>query len=199
MIRRQQLSLVVAVAALASGLAGCTGDSGAEATNRQAEGSAWADLRRPLRIPRIKPGARCPVTASISLSPAFAPGQGAGPVYPVGAANGMQFLYPVQPEQGWYPSEWSGNKIAWTAAKSFRGPVLIRGRRLDGTEKLGFGEKPVPAAELRLTVTAAGVGEDGWYQQGSFTRVRAAGCYAWQIDGRAFSRVIVFRAVKIAA
>ena len=111
----------------------------------------------------------------------------------------MRFLYPVQPSQVWYPSEWSGNKIAWTAPKAFRGPILIRGRRLDGMDKVGFGDKSVPAAELRLMVSARGLGQDGWYQQGSYTRVRAAGCYAWQIDGRAFSRIVVFKAVKVAA
>jgi hypothetical protein len=29
----------------------------------------------------------------------------------------------------------------------------------------------------------------------TFTRLRAPGCYAWQIDGPTFSRVVVFRAV----
>ena len=30
----------------------------------------------------------------------------------------------------------------------------------------------------------------------SYTRVRGPGCYAYQIDGTTFSRVIVFRAVS---
>jgi len=35
----------------------------------------------------------------------------------------------------------------------------------------------------------------GWANYPSYTRLRAAGCYGYQIDGTAFSRVIVFRAV----
>jgi hypothetical protein len=34
-----------------------------------------------------------------------------------------------------------------------------------------------------------------WRSAGTYTRVRAAGCYAYQIDGTTFSRVVVFRAV----
>lgn len=196
---RRTLTFVLLVVAGAVVFAGCAGSSESESSTHSTKEPVWSELRRPLRISRIEPGARCPETPSVNLSAAFGPAQGDGPLYPVGAAGGMPFLYPVQADQVWYPSEWSGNKIAWTAAKSFRGPVLIRGRRLDGTDRLGFGEKSVPAAELRLTVTARGLGQDGWYQQGSFTRVRAAGCYAWQVDGRTFSRVIVFRAVKVAA
>jgi hypothetical protein len=35
---------------------------------------------------------------------------------------------------------------------------------------------------------------DGWRTFPSHTRVRATGCYAYQIDGTNFSRVVVFRA-----
>jgi hypothetical protein len=35
----------------------------------------------------------------------------------------------------------------------------------------------------------------GWSTVTVYTRVQAVGCYAWQIDGRDFSRVVVFRAV----
>jgi hypothetical protein len=32
----------------------------------------------------------------------------------------------------------------------------------------------------------------GWRNMPSYTRVRAPGCYGYQIDGTSFSRVIVF-------
>lgn len=174
-------------------VAGCAGDSHADT----AAADPWSDLRRPLRIPRISPGMPCPVTPARVLSRAFAPGQGRGPAYPVGAAGGLEFIYPVRPSQGWYPSEWGGNKIAWVAPRDFMGRILVRGRQVDGPHALRFGDKPRPVAELLLTLDASDLGEGGWLHFGSFTRVRAAGCYAWQVDGRAFSRVIVFRAIRV--
>jgi len=50
---------------------------------------------------------------------------------------------------------------------------------------------------LRLTFTADDRGEDGWLFEGTYTRVRAPGCYAWQLDGRDFTRVITFRAIRV--
>lgn len=131
------------------------------------------------------------------MSRAFAPGQGRGPIYPVGAAgDGLEFIHPVRPSQGWYPSEWGGNKVAWFARAGFAGRVLIRGGRRDGPEGVRFGDEPEPQTELRLTFTAEDRGEDGWLFEGTYTRVRAPGCYAWQLDGRNFSRVITFRAIR---
>ena len=40
----------------------------------------------------------------------------------------------------------------------------------------------------------AGGGRKQWRQTATYTRVRAEGCYAYQIDGTTFSRVVVFRA-----
>lgn len=117
-------------------------------------------------------------------------------MYPVGAARGLQFIYPVEPAQAWYPSEWSGNKVAWVARKGFRGRVLIRGWRRDGSDRVRFGDRPQPSTELRLTFSATDRGEGGWLNKGTFTRVRAPGCYAWQLDARDFTRVITFRAMR---
>lgn len=178
--------------------AGCAEGSRARTSSRPEPQQTWAELHRPLSIPRLKDGSPCPVTPARAVSPSFAPAQGTGPVYPVGAADrGLTFIYPVEPSQGWYPSLWSGNKVLWVAARTYRGRVLIRGRRVDGPHGLRFGDKPTPAAELRLVFDASDLGEGGWLQHGSYTRVRAAGCYAWQLDGPDFTRVIVFRAVRL--
>jgi hypothetical protein len=115
----------------------------------------------------------------------------------VGAAGGLKFIYPVEPAQGWYPSGWSGNKVAWVARKGFAGRVLIRGARRDGSNGLRFGDRPQPQTELRLTFSADDLGEGGWLNKGTYTRVRAPGCYAWQLDGRDFTRVITFRAIRV--
>jgi hypothetical protein len=75
-------------------------------------------------------------------------------------------------------------------APRYRGPVLIRGGRLDQAGRLRFDWGNVPPLELRIPKVASG--DRG---RPSFTRLRAPGCYAYQIDGTSFSRVIVFQAV----
>jgi hypothetical protein len=93
-------------------------------------------------------------------------------------------------------SPWKAARVEWVASGSYRGPVLIRGARTDGSGAIGFGEGHVPADELQLLQSGQQVpkpagGGRAWL---SFTRVRAPGCYAYQIDGTSFSRVITFRA-----
>jgi hypothetical protein len=93
-------------------------------------------------------------------------------------------------------SAWKAARVTWVAATSYPGPVLIRGRRLGGSDAVGFGEGRTPYDELQLLATGSGApavpGEGrAWL---SFTRVRGPGCYAYQVDGASFSSVIVFRA-----
>ena len=80
---------------------------------------------------------------------------------------------------------------------SYRGPVLIRGRRLDGPQKLGFNGRKLPAPELRIqpNQTVSWQGQPrGSRGVPSGVRVLTPGCYGAQIDGTSFSRVVVFRA-----
>lgn len=139
------------------------------------------------------------MTPARAILSGVANGQGPGPIYPIGAARGLQFIYPVASSQLWYPSSWSGNKILWVARPDFNGRVLVRGRQIDGPHRLRFGNGGNPLLELRLRLTldARARGEGGWLTAPSFTRVRAAGCYAWQVDGSGFSRVIIFRAIRV--
>lgn len=188
------------IALLLTGLAfcgGCAGEEGSEAV-RGAGGASWTELRRPLRIEPLATATRCPVTKARRLSPRFAPAQGTGPVFPVGAAgDGLEFIYPVRRSQVWYPSEWGGSKVAWFARTDFAGRVLIRGGRRDGPEGVRFGDGSEPQTELRLIFAAEDRGEGGWLFEGTYTRVRAPGCYAWQLDGHDFTRVITFRAIRV--
>ncbi len=160
----------------------------------------WAKLRRPLRIPHVASGAPCPVTPK-ARSPHGYGGfvLGRGPAYPVypWQAGTLSFVYPVRPKQGtWYPSDWSGDKVLWIVAPRYRGPVLIRGRQVDGPTVLRFGDGSLPPAELRIP--AGGVASTGGYRnEGGYTRLRTSGCYGWQVDETSFSRVIVFRAAVI--
>jgi len=151
----------------------------------------FAKLHRPLRIPNIAAGARCPVTPARTATGLV----GAGPVYPVGGFPALTFTYPPQRDQTWYGSAWSGNKILWLGRPSYRGPILIRGRQLDGPHELRFGPGMRPRRELLLHVV--GVAPSGWRNWPSYTRLRAEGCYAWQVDGETFSTLIVFRAGRV--
>jgi hypothetical protein len=159
----------------------------------EASSNPWAKLRRPLHIPHIAPGSPCPITRGRSVSSNFATAQGRGPVYPVGAFPKLTFIYPPQPNQRWYGSAWSGQKVLWIARPNYRGPVLIRGRQLDGGHELRFGNDLDPGREMRLR-SVGGSSPGGWQNRASSTRLRAPGCYAWQVDGTTFSRVIVFEA-----
>ena len=108
----------------------------------------------------------------------------------------LRVIYPVQPDQLFYPSAWGGQKVLWFWRPTYRGPLLIRGRQLDGPNGVRFGHAHVPVREMRAR------GEDtpsasGWYDWPSTTRLHAPGCYAWQVDGTTFSRVIIFRAVFV--
>jgi hypothetical protein len=134
-------------------------------------GSVPASLRRPLHLPH-----RCG-------------GGGASPVSPQGGADLKltQFI----------GSSWAGARVTWIAESSYRGPVLIRGARTDGGGgAVGFGEGHVPLDELQFLGSGQQApppppGGRSWL---SFTRVRGPGCYAYQVDGTNFSRVIAFRA-----
>ena len=86
--------------------------------------------------------------------------------------------------------------MTWSSTARYAGPVLIRGRQLDGPHAIGFGEGHVPYDELQLMAPGMGAPRSpgGGREWQSFTRVRARGCYGYQVDGSNFSDVIVFSA-----
>ena len=130
-----------------------------------------------------------PFGSSIALGP--------GPVYPVvdvdppydpaAPAAHVALDRSHLPQGGWYAF-----KALWIIRPSYRGPVLIRGGRIDSHGQLRFDRDANPSRviviarqTLRLTT---------WRNRPSATRLRGPGCYAYQIDGLTFSKVIVFRA-----
>jgi hypothetical protein len=163
----------------------------------------WERLYRPLHLPELAPGAPCPVSKPAGGSFArygIGRGIGPGPAYPIGPAL-IRFPYPPSPASV-YGHEWGGTKVLWFVAPRYRGPVLIRGRKLDAPVEVRFDRGTLPPAELRIARGARGGEPPGFELIGqryrpSSTRLRESGCYAYQIDGTSFSRVIVFRAVAI--
>ena len=109
-------------------------------------------LNRPLHLPVLARGAKCPVAASDPAIP-FARlyrvgnGLGAGPVFPIlGSGSTLRYAPPLN----FQSSRWAGQKVLWFVLPSYTGPVLIRGGRLDRPGRIGFDRGNVPSLELRL-------------------------------------------------
>ncbi len=101
----------------------------------------------------------------------------------------------------------------WVSEPSYSGPVLVRGRMLRGSARVGFGGRMRPAWELRLptgtwdeahgSVRIWGTRirpPKNWRVRRAYTRVLAASgqgelCYFFQLDGRSFSQTVVFGAI----
>ena len=157
----------------------------------------WTRLHRPLRAPKVAHGHPCPVSKLDDSFP-FAKfgvvgGLGPGPVYPMLNGSSLALADVAGP--------WSGQQVLWFVAPGYRGPVLVRGTRLDGPGFVRFnpGRRP---SELRIPVGAShvakpGVPAVGQRYRSALTRVGAPGCYAYQVDGTTFSHVIVFQAMPV--
>jgi hypothetical protein len=154
-------------------------------------------LRRPLHLPKVAAGAKCPVSRVDRRIPwrriniFGGMGIGPGPVYP-----GLPSAFVMATRDQQYGGQWFGSKVFWYVLPSYRGPVLLRGRRLDGGQRLGFNGRKLPAPELLIEPSQS----VSWQGQPpgsrgvpSSVRVRAPGCYGVQMDGMRFSRVVVFR------
>jgi hypothetical protein len=153
-------------------------------------------LHRPLHLPRVEPGAACPVSA-VDRRPDWerinlfgGSGIGQGPVYPVLGSSGELITTTTAYDNG---VPWFSTKVFWYVKPSYRGRVLIRGRRLDGPQSIRF--NGIRRRELRIkpnqTVSWRGQ-PTGSRGVPSIVRVRASGCYGVQIDGTTFSRIVVF-------
>jgi hypothetical protein len=145
--------------------------------------------RRPLTDLRVTPGEACPVTTETGQVGRWA-GLGPGPAYPMGTHSVITVLFP--PPEGW-GVEWSGTKRVWLLDTRYTSRALVRGRQLDGPNELRFvhGYPGFTAAKILNPVRELRIeGNDA----PSLTRVRAPGCYAYQVDGRTFSYLVVFEA-----
>jgi hypothetical protein len=151
----------------------------------------WAGLRaRPVNLPTVSPGASCPAAPGKQVSPDFGVALGDGPVYPVGfGTDGVYHYAGTNAEGGWL-----NLKVLWIADPSYTGPVLVRGRQVDGPGEVRFESGPAPIAELRLSQNDGPQIGTMWPNWPTYTRIKGPGCYAYQVDGETFSDVIVFRA-----
>jgi hypothetical protein len=163
-------------------------------------GDRAGGLYRPLDLPEVAPGQDCPVSPVDervdwdSINIFGGSGTGPGPVYP--GIGGSDPPGHVTTTRDHADETWFGTKVFWYVKPSYRGPALIRGRRLDGAGTLRFQARdPRPRPELRIRRNEE-VSWDG-QPRGSRGRpsgilVRSPGCYGVQIDGTRFSRTVVF-------
>jgi hypothetical protein len=173
-LRTEPAPLPAGTPAAPAGLARTGGYDTYELCRGSCAGHVPASLRRPLHLPRRGGTQSCSVSAGET---------------PVSIAGGPRLT-----AQRFVGSRWLAAHVTWHAAIGYHGPILIRGRRLGGTGVVGFGEGHKPYDELQLLDSGKGEattsGGRAWQ---SLTRVQHPGCYAYQVDGTDFSRVIVFR------
>jgi hypothetical protein len=169
---------------------------------RRAGGSSVP--RRPLRLPKVAHGGRCPVTTVVSQpTPGLGPMLGTGPARPVGRADGvLSYVAPPRPGDpnyalnGFAGSKWGGQKVLWAVAPEVTTEVLVRGRQLDGSGGVRFGPAIDPDPELLLPAPSPSDSRvaGGWRDFPGYTRLQHPGCYAYQVDTPSTSNVIVFHA-----
>jgi hypothetical protein len=104
----------------------------------------WKRLRRPLHLPSLASSVSCPRSRSGRAAPATNYTLGPGNAYPVfGTRHGVAVLSARELRAGAY---W--HKTLWAISPRYRGPVLVRGRRIDGR---AFSASPPAAHVLRVS------------------------------------------------
>ena len=141
-------------------------------------------LERPLRLPRLRHGARCPLSHSSRAAPEITYSLGSGPAYVnLGSPGGLAFLGDDLRVGGL-----RAHKTLWGVSPRYRGALLIRGRRLDGRGVVRFGPRRARSWWRGLWPEQ----RRRWRYGGADTLLPGAGCYAFQVDGTSFSERIFF-------
>lgn len=164
------------------------------APDRKLKALVRARLARPLHLP-VAHLSSCPATAGRDVStPQFTGvAVGHGPVKPIiqgvrsdTLAGTSDLVAHTQ-----FP-QWMGAKMLWFSVPSYRGPWLIRARRIDGSGPVGVGG---PRSQSIFVRGAAPTAPHDYRSMAGSSYVKKPGCYAWQVDGLTFSEVIVVRLV----
>jgi hypothetical protein len=149
-------------------------------------------LTRPMRLPSLAPGMTCPRSTPTSRSPFVQPadalGFGGAPLYPIGMYMNFDatlHLRDTTPS----PDGLYEVKVVW-ANVPYQGPVVVRVGRLDGPGRGLVRIHDNPAASAGDAVVFPLDRAVGDWPSSTF--VSGPGCYAYQIDGAAFSEVVVF-------
>lgn len=164
----------------------------------------WDALRaRPLLLPTLAPGAVCPAAQGRSVQAGYGPAIGDGPVYIVGM--GTDGVAHAGAPTGTQRAEAWGNLFTMLIiAPTYTGPVLARGKQLDGSHALLFnggidqagGFTPAAPILLRqMRLEGGSAFGSPWATWLSYLRMQTPGCYGVQFDGVNFHEVVIFRVV----
>jgi hypothetical protein len=182
----------VLLAASILALSACMGEADDE-VRAPSTTTAVATLSRPLHFPAITEG-RCPASrghyVATPLARGVALGSGLVRVFINNAGDlrhGSAHLASTE-----FP-EWQALKTHFFTSPAYQGPFLVRAKRLDDPGPIALGATPAQAAPLVVPSGPAANGMAGWREFPYSTFVKAPGCYAWQVDGRTFSEIIVVR------
>ncbi len=157
---------------------------------RAEKGTLPAGVSRPLHLPGLAPGAPCPVTTGRESTSRYVGGLmfGAGPVRMIFGDQGhpargvVELGTPGQPP-------WLATTSTLLVSPTYRGPVLLRGHRLDGPGTAFFDGTTV--SSYVDPPNDANTESDGSRTPPASVFVHSAGCYGFQIDGTTFSETVV--------
>ena len=157
--------------------------------------SSGSALDRPLHLPHVAPGHRCPTASAARIIGGVAL-NGVSPAFLVVAtpAGVISLAQSAKDSLGWWEA-----KTPWQITRTYNGPILIRGARVDkrGAVRFAFGNGQ-HLRELRFPSGAdyeLPQNRNQWRLLPLGTLFRTKGCYAFQVDGTTFSHVITMRVV----
>jgi len=201
--------LIAVIAVLVTACATNTPPDGISHVTPTSGANLWQILQqRPLHLPAPRPGSPCPTTHGHRVIPELGFLLGNGPVYadfsgsgPNGNELGILQYADAQSFAGG-GSHWGGQKVIFFINPTYQGPVLIRGRQLDGPGMIRFNgsNDPPNVSDQALLTELRLMGDMGgapWPSGGSYTRLQTPGCYAYQVDGLTFSYSIIFKAIPV--
>ena len=147
----------------------------------------WSTLEaKPLHLDQLSSGAPCPVSTNVDLNVKARSGKwpnygfGPGPAYVSG-----QYM--------WYSAGSQGVLIL--VDPKYKGPVLIRVRRIDGS-----GSAQMTGGELQALSDGYGLPQTSsppyWGTWSGTITPSTPGCYGIQLDGTSFSAVVVIEVKK---
>jgi hypothetical protein len=151
-------------------------------------------LKHRLHLPVLRTGQRCPATRGTPFNTSQFGGiaLGAGPVRVLAGSNRHGIAKLINPTS---VPPWLALKTLWFSMPAYQGPFVIRVKRLDRHGPAALGEGPV-VAPLVVPPGPTLNSFFGYRTVPGGLWVRAAGCYAWQVDGLTFSEIIVVRAER---
>jgi hypothetical protein len=157
-------------------------------------------LARPLHFPSLGPGGSCPASRGTTIANSYFDGVaiGKGPVR-VLIANGGDLLHGRADLGTTEVPGWFALQTLWLTTPGYDGPFVVRAERLGGRGPIevqpgGSGLEPGTGPLVVPTGPTANT-RDGYRTVPGSTWVTSSGCYAWQVDGRNFSEIIVVDAV----